>query len=362
MTTPLRVGIVGCGNIANNHYEAYESLDTATVVAVCDVDAARATLFATERGIPAAVDSVAALLDLGVDVISVCTPHPTHEAVVVEAAARGVNVLCEKPIAISAESAKRMTDAAAEAGVKLGVIFQRRFWPAAQRIRNAIDDGRIGTPILGSCSILLHRDVAYYSSAAWRGTWETDGGGALMTQGIHYVDILQWYMGDVVEVTAHYNTLVFQEHIEVEDVVVATLRFASGAVATIHATTAASPSLGARVAVTGSTGATVSLTEFPEGAEGVNDLWSVPGEETHVDVYAEGVGRNIPLDAINAALVPFHTLQIQDFINAVNSDTEPAVSGFEALKSLEIIAAIYKSSETGLPVVPDYSQLAPHAA
>jgi predicted dehydrogenase len=352
----LRIGIVGCGNIANNHYEAYASLPNAEVVAVCDVDGARAASFAAERSIASSVDSVAALLELGVDAISVCTPHPTHEAVVVEAARKGVHVLCEKPIAISADSARRMNDAAEAAGIRLGVIFQRRFWPAAQRLRAAIDDGRIGAPMLGSCSIMMHRDAAYYGSASWRGTWETDGGGVLMTQGIHYIDLLQWYMGDVVEVSAMFDTLVFGDHIEVEDVVVATLRFASGALASVHATTAADPSLGARVAVTGLSGVTASVTEFPEGAEGVNDVWAVPGETSHVDVYATEVGVNVPLDGINASLVPFHTLQIQDFVASVLSGTEPAVSGYEALKSLEIISAIYESSRTGQPVVPDYSR------
>ena len=119
------------------------------------------------------------LLDLGLDVVSVCTPHPTHEDIVTRAAANGVNVLCEKPIAIDLSAAARMVTAAEAAGVLLGVLFQRRFWPAAQRIRRAIDDGTLGQPFLGHASVLLHRDSHYYTATPWRGKWETDGGGVL---------------------------------------------------------------------------------------------------------------------------------------------------------------------------------------
>lgn len=349
MTRKLRVGIAGCGNIADNHYQAYKSTDHVDVVGVCDIDPARATAFASQRNIPNGVHSVEELLELGLDIISVCTPHPTHEDVVLKAAAAGVHVLCEKPISISAESARGMIKAAEEAGVKLGVLFQRRFWPAAARIREAIDDGRIGEPVLGDCSMILHRDQAYYDSADWRGTWTTDGGGVLMTQGIHYIDLLQWYMGEVVEVSARMRTCFF-ERIEVEDVAVATLTFNSGGLATVHATTGANPSLGARVRVTGATGASASVAEFPEGAAGVNDLWAVPGEAGHQDVLAAGLGRNIPIEQINAELMPFHRLQVQDFISAVRNGTAPAVTGQEALKSLEIIAAIYDSARLGRPL------------
>ncbi|MDD0856810.1 Gfo/Idh/MocA family oxidoreductase [Arthrobacter alpinus] len=191
----LRVGIVGCGNISRNHIEAFSAIDNTEVVAVCDVDLARAQSTAKAWNIGTAVDSVAALLALGLDIVSVCTPHPTHETVVVEAAAAGVHVLCEKPISVDVASAERMVAACEAAGVKFGVLFQRRFWPAARQLRDAIDDGTLGVPILGQVSVLLHREAEYYSADAWRGTWETDGGGVLMTQAIHYIDLLQWYMG-----------------------------------------------------------------------------------------------------------------------------------------------------------------------
>jgi predicted dehydrogenase len=230
--------------------------------------------------------------------------------------------------------------------VTFGVLFQRRFWPAAQRIRAAIDDGTVGIPFLGHAAVLLHRDPAYYSAAAWRGTWAADGGGVLTTQGVHYVDLLQWYMGECVEVSAAHRTVVHD--IEVEDTAVATLRFASGGLATISASTALPRSLGTRVLVTGR-GGTVGLAEYPEGAEGRNDVWAVPGAEAEASPFGAGIGIELPLAEINAALTPFHTLQIADFVDAVRTGREPAVTGWEATKSLAILTALYASAKSGRP-------------
>ncbi|WP_051441605.1 Gfo/Idh/MocA family protein [Arthrobacter sp. H14] len=350
MTEQLRVGIVGCGAIAGNHAEAYLAAEGAVVVGCCDVDTDRATSFAASAGISSAVETVDELLDLGLDVVSVCTPHPTHESVVVAAASRGVHVLCEKPIAVDSASARRMIDACEDAGVVLGVLFQRRFWPAAQRLRAAIDDGTLGDPVLGHCSVLLHREPEYYSADAWRGMWATDGGGVLMTQGIHYIDLLQWFMGPVAEVTGRVGTFKHGEHIEVEDSAVATLLFESGALATVQASTAVTPNLGVQVRVTGRNGASASVSEYPEGEPGANDLWAVPGEAHYAPVYDDGVEPNVPLSQINARLAPFHALQIADFVDAIRSGREPAVTGREALKSLQIVTAVYESAVRGMPV------------
>ncbi|WP_415853312.1 Gfo/Idh/MocA family protein [Sinomonas sp. G460-2] len=350
MSQSLRVGIVGCGNIADNHYQSYSELPGVQVVGVCDVDLARAERFAAERGIAHAVQSVSELIAVGVDAISVCTPHPTHEMVVTEAATAGVHILCEKPVAIDLASAERMVQAAERNGVTLGVVFQRRYWPGAQALRAAIDDGRLGRPMLGHCQVLVHRGADYYDTAAWRGTWAADGGGVLMTQAIHNIDLLQWFMGEPVEVSAKAGTFVLGGSIEVEDTAAALITFASGAVATLTATVAASPSLGSRIVVTGSNGATVNVTEYPEGADAVNDLWAVRGEERTIDVFADGIQEDIPVADINARLVPLHKLQVADFVEAVREGRAPGVSGREAMKSLQIILAIYESARTGLPV------------
>ncbi|MGY3317328.1 Gfo/Idh/MocA family protein [Arthrobacter sp. TE12232] len=350
MSHPFRVGIVGCGNIADNHFQSYSSLPDVEIAGVCDVDLGRAQAFAAERGIAAAVGSVRELIDLGIDALSVCTPHPTHEAVVTEAAVAGVHILCEKPVATDVAAAERMVLAAERHNVTFGVVFQRRFWPGAQALRAAIDDGRLGRPMLGHCQVLLHRDTDYYNAAAWRGTWAADGGGVLMTQAIHYIDLLQWFMGDPVEVSAKAGTFVLGEAIEVEDTAAALITFASGAVATLSATVAAAPNLGTRLVVTGSNGATVNVTEYPEGSDAVNDLWAVPGEEQAGTVFSDGLTGDIPVSEVNARLLPLHKLQVADFVGAVRAGRAPCVSGREAMKSLQIVAAVYESARTGLPV------------
>jgi UDP-N-acetyl-2-amino-2-deoxyglucuronate dehydrogenase len=346
----FRVGIVGCGAIVRNHLEAFSALENAEIVGVCDIDLGRARTTATAWGIPDAVGTVGELLDLGLDIVSVCTPHPTHEAVVLQAAAAGVHVLCEKPIATDLPAAQRMVAACREADVNLGVLFQRRFWPAAQRVRAAIEDGTLGQPIMGQCSVMLHRDPEYYSRDAWRGTWKNDGGGVLMTQAIHYVDLLQWLMGDVAEVYGKINTYKHGDHIEVEDSATAVLTFTSGAMATLEASTAVSPNLGVQIRVTGETGASASLTEFPEGSDGRVDLWAVHGVIETDPVHPEGVLPNVDLSTINGQLIPHHTTQVRDFVGALQDGTQPAITGEDATKALRILLAVYESSRTGLPV------------
>lgn len=351
MTAPIRIGIVGCGNIADNHVAAYRAAEGAEVVAVCDVDLARAQAFAAERGIPAAAGSVAELLELGLDAISVCTPHPTHEEVVVAAAEAGVHVLCEKPISTSAAAASRMIEAAAAGGITFGVVFQRRFWPGAQKVRQAIADGTLGIPMLGHCRVLLHRGRDYYESAPWRGTWAADGGGVLMTQAIHYIDLLQWFMGEPVEVYGRAGAFALGDAIEVEDTASAVITFASGATATLSATVAATPNLGSELTVTGSSGATVTIGEYPEGSDADVEIWAVPGQERATSVLAAGGFRpDKSVGEVNAALQHLHRRQIEDFVEAIREDREPAVTGAQALRSLQIVEAVYASARTGRPV------------
>ncbi|WP_024368039.1 Gfo/Idh/MocA family protein [Arthrobacter sp. TB 26] len=349
-TRTLRVGIAGCGAISRNHLEAFRALDDVEIVGVCDIDPDRARKTAAAWGVTAAVETVHELLALDLDVVSVCTPHPTHEEVVLQAAAAGVHILCEKPIAIELASAERMVNACDDAGVTLGVLFQRRFWPAAQRIRAAIDDGTLGRPIMGQCSVMLHRDPDYYSRDAWRGTWANDGGGVLMTQAIHYIDLLQWFMGDVAEVYGKINTFKHGRHIEVEDSATAVITFTSGAMATLEASTAASPSLGVQIRVTGETGASASLTEFPEGSDGRVDLWAAAGSISTEPAHPEGVDPNVGLATINGQLIPHHTAQVRDFVQALRDGRDPAITGQDATKALRILLAVYESSRTGVPV------------
>lgn len=346
----LRVGIVGCGNISSNHLEAFQALDAVNVVAVCDVDPARAAALAGDYAVEHAVDSVQRLLELELDIISVCTPHPTHQQVVLQAAAAGVHVLCEKPISVDVSAAQQMVAACTDAGVKFGVLFQRRFWPAAAALRAELDAGALGTPVLGQVSVLLHREHEYYSAADWRGTWAADGGGVLMTQAIHYLDLLQWYFGDVARVQGVVNTYKHGEHIEVEDSATALITFTSGAMATVLASTSADPALGVQIRITGSNGASAELSEFPEGSDGRLTLQTSDHKIAARPVHPAGVDANVELSRINGALKDHHRAQIAQFVAAVREDLEPAVTGHEALKSLRILLAVYESARTGSPV------------
>lgn len=346
-TARLKVGIVGCGKIAINHAKALHAMPEVELAACSDTSKERADSFAAAHGIAHAYDDLEALLGSGLDAVTICTPHPTHEAIVIAAAEHGLHVLCEKPIAITLDEADRMVEATAAAGVKFGVLFQRRFWPAARRVRTAIDDGRIGIPMLGEASVLLHRPSSYYSADEWRGRWDTDGGGVLMTQAVHQIDMLQWFMGEAVSVSGFIRTHTHGDHIETEDSASAVVSFASGGTATVTATTGANHNLGNRVTVIGQTGAIASVLEFPEGREGVNEIWTVPGEVEFRAPFTPDIRANLDVTEVNAGLADFHTLQVQDFADAVLAGRDPAVTGRDARASLAIIAAIYESSRTG---------------
>jgi predicted dehydrogenase len=346
----LRIGIVGCGRIAGNHARALQNIPGVEIVGCADADLDRARAFAQQHGIMHAVSSVEELFALGLDACTVCTPHPVHEQIVLAAADAGIHVLCEKPIAVDVAAADRMIDAADRAGITFGVLFQRRFWSAAQRIRAAIDDGRLGAPVLGEVSVLLHRPSSYYSADAWRGRWDTDGGGVLMTQAVHQIDMLAWFMGDPVRVFGTIGTRFHGDHIETEDTASAVVTFASGGTATITATTGVDHNLGNRVTVIGRTGAVASVHEFPEGREGINEIWTVPGELELASPLDTRIDANLDVGDVNAGLIDFHTLQVQDFADAVRTGRNPAVTGRDARTSLAVIEAIYRSARTGGPV------------
>jgi predicted dehydrogenase len=342
--TRVRVGLIGCGKIARIHAQALHDLPEAAFAACCDTDEQRARELADEHEVQHRYTDVHEMLTSGnVEAVVVCAPHPVHAPLVVAAAEAGVHVLCEKPISISLAEADRMIDATDRAGVTFGVIFQRRFWPAARRIRKAIDDGCLGNLTFGECSVRIGRSQAYFDSEPWRGTWQTEGGGVLMNQAVHAIDQFQWFMGPAVEVVGRYATLRHGNYIDVEDTAVATVVFQNGALGSILAASTFTTNLGFRVAVHGDSGAAVSVWERPEGQQGVNDVWDVPDETDQRAIWErEEQGR--------PGFPEFHTLQIQDFLQAIIEDRPPAVTGVDARRSLEIIRAIYQSSRTGQPV------------
>jgi predicted dehydrogenase len=332
-------GIIGAGIIAAVHADAIALLPGARLSAVTDVVPGAAAAFAEARGCAAepGVDDLLARRD--VDVVCVCVPSGLHAEVGVRAAKAGKHLVVEKPVDVTLEAADRLLAAARAAGVALTVMSQHRFDPGVIELKRLIDDGALGTLVLGEASTKWYRTQQYYDSAPWRGTWAMDGG-ALLNQGVHYVDLLRWCMGPVAEVTAVCTT---QAHaIEVEDTALAIVRFASGAVGTIAATTAAYPGFPQRLEITGTEG-TVTVEDGRLVRTALRG--DVAADADRLPDAAQSAADDPA--ALDAAV---HAAQLADLLAAIDEGREPAVSGESGREALEIVRAVYESSRTGRPV------------
>jgi UDP-N-acetyl-2-amino-2-deoxyglucuronate dehydrogenase len=344
-TGPHGIGIVGTGVIAETHATAIAAIPGARLVAVTDVVPERAVEFAGSHDCEVEPSLDALLARQDIDVVSVCVPSGLHAEVGVQVAAAGKHLVVEKPIDVSLTAADRLIEAVDAAGVAMTVISQHRFDPGLVELRGLIDDGALGRLVLGEASTKWYRSQGYYDSAPWRGTWALDGG-SLMNQGIHYVDLLRWAMGPIVEVSAVYAT----EHhkIEVEDTALAVLRFISGAVGTIVSSTAVFPGFAQRLEVSG-TGGTVLV----EDGEIVRSAFTsdspdpgLRGTRLPRPTSAEGAAANA------AALgVASHAAQIADLLTAAEQGRQPSVTGRDGRATLEVILAVYESAREGRPVV-----------
>jgi UDP-N-acetyl-2-amino-2-deoxyglucuronate dehydrogenase len=323
-TAELGMAVVGAGVAARYHARAIAEAVGARLVAVGRGDAARAGEAEAAFGVPCETSYESLLRRADVDAVCLCTPSGQHAAQAIAAARAGKHVLVEKPMALTLADADAMIAAAREAGVRLGVTFQRRTEPAYSCLRDALQAGELGRAVLAVVALPYARTQAYYDDAPWRGTWDHDGGGVLMNQGIHLVDLLVWLLGDVLEVEARVATVGHQ--IEVEDVVAASLKFASGALGTIAATTCAAPGFPHRVEVYGTRG----------------------GMQVEGDGLA-GAGGGAAATGISATA---HARLVADFVAAVREGREPMVSGEEGRRALAVVLAVYESARTGRPVRP----------
>ena len=269
---PVRVGIVGCGKVAGLHAAALRAVPEAVYVGACDADFGRSSAFAAKHGGTAFAD-LESLLH-AVEVVLIATPHPAHAAPAVRAAEAGVHVLVEKPMAATLADCDAMIAAAKRTGVHLGVISQRRFYEPVQRIKAAIDAGKLGTPALGLFLMYSWRDAAYYTSDPWRGRWDTEGGGVLVNQSPHQLDLLLWLLGPAAEVTGFWANL-NHPTVEVDDTAVAAIRFRNGALGSILTSVAQKPGIHTKVHVHGSNGASVGV-ETDTGASFVAGVSGSP--------------------------------------------------------------------------------------
>ncbi|MHC4916641.1 MAG: Gfo/Idh/MocA family protein [Planctomycetota bacterium] len=338
-------GIVGLGMIAEFHAKAIGAMTGGRLVAAFSRDAGKAAKFCAEHGGNPYSDMAEFLADPDLQVVTVCTPSGLHLGPAEEAAAAGKHVVVEKPLEITPERCDGIISACEKAGVKLATVFPSRFSDAAQLVKKTIDSGRLGKLALGSAYIKWFRTQEYYDSGAWRGTWELDGGGALMNQSIHAIDLLQWFMGPVEAVTAQTDCLAHQR-IEVEDVAAAVLKFTSGALGVIEGSTAAYPGQLKRLEVCGSAGSLVleqaSLKQWQFAEE-------IPEDEETRKRFAGGESSGGQSDP-KAISFAGHQRQFEDFVKALDGG-QPLVDGAEGRKSVEIINAIYMSArEGGKPV------------
>ena len=321
----MKVGIVGCGKVAHLHAAALAKIPGVELAAVADADPARATDFAAKYGARAVSE-----LD-GVDAAIVCTPHPQHAEPAIAALNAGLHVLVEKPLASTVADCDRMIEAAGRAGVRLGVVSQRRWFEPVRRMKAAIDAGKIGRPILGAVTMYSWRDEAYYRSDPWRGRWDTEGGGVLINQSPHHIDLLLWMMGPVEEVIGRWANL-SHPYVEVEDTAAAILRFRSGALATITVSLCQMPGIYTKIHVHGSNGASIGaqtdtgatfIAGMTEPAQApFNDLWTIPGEA---------------VPPAPAAEPDYHELQLRDFLLS----PAPSVTAEDGRAVVEVIERIY---------------------
>jgi predicted dehydrogenase len=342
----LRFAIAGTGMIARYHAEAIARTPGAELVAVCRSAPAKAAEATTLFGVPCASSYDALVARADVDAVCICTPSGLHAEQTIIAARAGKHVLVEKPMALAPADAGAAIAACREAGVTLGVALQRRTDPRFRAIRDTIAGGGLGRMVLGTVSVPYFRPQEYYDSAAWRGTWALDGGGALMNQGIHLVDLLLWCLGDVQEVRAHATTLAHD--IEVEDCVTASLVFASGALGTISATTAASPGYPHRIEVYGDQGG-IQI----EGETVVRAVSSRPGSEVIAGLVDDAGATSISAGAgasPTGISTEGHVRLVTDFVDAIRENRPPVVPGEEGRRALALVYAIYESVRTGRPV------------
>lgn len=354
MTKPLRFGLVGCGVIGPVHAEALASLPDAVLVAVADLIPERAQTLAARYGAIPYTNLSTMLERAGLDVVIVCTPSGKHGEHACEVMRSGRHVIVEKPMEIRRAALDEMLRVQKETGVKLAVISQHRFDPASQQVRQLLDEQAFGRLVLGNAAIPWWRSQAYYESAGWRGTWELDGGGVLMNQSIHSLDLLQWFMGPVESVSASTGTLVHQ--METEDVAVAILRFANGALGTIAATTGAYPGVATRVEIFGNQGSAILENDAlaylhlarddKEAAGSYGMQHQASTAERQQQSEQGGTAQNAA-----ALSVTSHAAQIADMIRAIREDRMPLVDGYAGRRPVDIILGIYESARTHQEVI-----------
>ena len=336
----MHIGLVGGGNISDTHARAAAAIPGTSIAAVYGSNPDKSAALASRYSATAYARLEPFLAHRPMDFVAIGSPSGVHAEQAIAAVRRGLHVLVEKPLDITIERIDALVAAAEHEGMTVGVFFQDRLKPAMQQLKTAIVSGALGRPVLASGRVKWYRPPEYYSQSRWRGTWPLEGGGALMNQGIHTVDLLLWLFGPVAQVRAATATRLHE--IEVEDTAVAILEFESGALGVIEAATSIYPGYGRRIEVTGTEG-----TMIVEDDRLVRiDLRSSTRRATEAPATVESAASPVVSDA------SAHQRVIEDFIRAIQTGSPPACDAREGRRSVAVVQAIYEAARTAASIVP----------
>ena len=350
----FKSAIVGCGGIGTHHAKCYQSTKEIQLAAVMDIVPEKAEKLGKAYNVPWFTDLRTLLKRRDVDFIDVCVPSGSHGDIAIAAARARKHCICEKPLDVTPQRCDQIIRAFRKSGTVLGGIYQHRFADDVQKTRAAIQAGRFGRLTLATCSTPWWRAQAYYDSGEWRGTWKLDGGGALMNQGIHAIDLLMYLAGPIQAVRARTGMLA-HERIEVEDVAVATVEFESGALGVIQGTTAAFPGESVRHEIMGTRGMAylhddkIVLWKLQDEMEAQKKGETAPAAQA-------GTGASSDPMALSSDIF---VRTIDNVAYAARTGTPPVVTGEEHRKGVEVICAIYKSAQTGKPVTLPLKRFTP---
>jgi predicted dehydrogenase len=349
MKEKIRIGLYGYGKVAQVHAKAVTESANAELVSVCGRNRERRSAFASQWGIASRDTPDEMAHNDRVDAVIICTPHPQHYETSLACSAAGLHVLVEKPMALTEVQCDEMIAAAKQAGKLLSVVSQRRWFPSCRRIKTAIDEGKIGKPVLAQLTVLGWRDKAYYDSDPWRGKWATEGGGILINQSPHQIDLMHWFMGPHEEIHGFWDNF-NHPYIEVEDSAVAAIRFKNGGIGSVLVSNSQKPGIYAKVHIHGDAACSVGVQTdggamFIAGMSGItepphNDLWTIPGEKDRLDRFrAEDEAFFKTIDAT----VYFFTQQIDDFCGAIRDGGQPVCTGEDGRETVKFIETLLKT-------------------
>ena len=352
----IRTAIIGCGKVGATHALAYKTLKTSQFSAVCGHNLEKTIAFSKAYDVPAYTDVRKMIEENDIEAVSICTPHPLHAELICQAASAGAHVLCEKPLAVTLQECDSAIRACEKAGVKLSVISQRRYYAPVIRMEQAIRSGKIGRPIIGTMTALGWRSPEYYLLDPWRGKWNTEGGGVMVNQTVHQLDLLQWMMGPIEEVFGYWDNF-NHPSVEIEDSAAAVIRFKSGAIGQFLVSNSQKPGFSGKIHVHGENGASVGVqmeggVPYISGVNSIvdhsfNDIWTIPGEEANLEVWQkQDYEMAHSIDPMNY----YHQLQIKDFLDSILQNIEPPINGYEGRKAVELFTAVYRSQRDKKPV------------